>query len=110
MATSDRRTPARDMPTFSIRLEPDLRRRLEEAAFKAERSLGREISIRLWQSLETPTSALTMDQPTAGKDPAIHDGEPVTAAQRELIRRFAVLPFEQQMALLVLLRGFPPTR
>lgn len=40
--------------TFSVRLHPDMRARLEEAAAKAGRSLAAEISARLDASFSTP--------------------------------------------------------
>lgn len=95
-----------DMPSFTIRIEPDLRDRLAREAFANGRSLSQETAMRIKASFEA-------EEPTALRKPAqvVHTAEPGAAfqqpqptdSQRMLLALFDALTPDRQLALLTLL-------
>lgn len=104
----DARPKARDVPPTTVRLDPDLRARLAREATIAGVSLTDEISRRLRDSFgpvagtRVSATSAQMAEPApawaAGAGAAVLD-----ESQRLLLRLFAQLSVEKQMAVLALL-------
>ena len=91
----------RDIPPFGLRLQPELRARLErERQYNGRRSLNEEIVARLQESLDGPGSIKNGHY-------TLHDGSgkiDLTDAERMMLHLFKKLPAEKQLAMLALFK------
>lgn len=85
--------PSRTADKFVLRLPDGMRERVAEAARGSHRSMNSEIISRLEVSLESPTRAASLMQPS---------GE-LSSDEQRLIARFRMLDLKQQSALVVLI-------
>lgn len=106
MTNAHARMKITDMPSFTLRVPPDLRAALEREAFANSRSLGQECAVRLKASFDvipaTPTLAEHRRAATV-----VHTGESLpqpTDMHRQLTALFDALPPDKQLALLTFLR------
>lgn len=100
-------TKLRDLPPFSIRLQPELRAALEREAGINGRTLSAEITRRLKDSLDVDHVSSVVHTGT-GPAPA-HAAEaprqrPVSDAHRMLLALFDAMGPDKQLALLTVLK------
>ena len=108
---SEEKFKARDVQPTVLRLGPELREKLIKIAFTNGRSLTKEISARLQESLQTtPEPGIAPGPHSYPKQPmatVMHTNEPghaSTALDQAMLKVFHALPVEKQLSLLTLLK------
>lgn len=95
MKKSDDETRIANIVPFGLRLQPDLKRRVEEAAKRNNRSLNAEIALRLEMSL-TNEEAMADAKSKAAARNLLHSGISIDLERRveELERRLDALDLQ----------------
>lgn len=93
------RPMTRDLPTFNLRMPPELREQLEKEAGISGRSLNAEVVARLKMALSRPRQAYR-----AGVEQEVATYGEMTDAERELLAIFRRWPAAKQLALLSLFK------
>jgi len=101
-------TKLRDLPPFSIRLQPELRAALEREAGINGRTLSAEITRRLKDSLDVDHVSSVVHTGSGGPAPSqaaeLPRQRPVSDAHRMLLALFDAMGPDKQLALLTVLK------
>jgi hypothetical protein len=97
---------SRQYPVTGVRMPPELKDRLQNAADLNGRSLNMEIVHRLLASLESayPPAANEANAPMAVNAPVREYTVPLTDLEKSLLAVFRRLPVEKQLALISLFK------